>query len=113
MLVYSLLTLIFALMNFWDVNDLQVVSIQVDSLVTDNQLLELLLFVSHDANVTIINFQLVFNSENELPFVQIIFIEANNEETQLILIVIEKQIEDSFFRVVLKFFDCLCIEVRI
>ena len=97
--------------KYWDrlypryIDNIDVISVFVDSLVTYNQLLELLLVVSHNCDICIRYVQLCLVFQEEIEYLWIEFMELDQEYSTLALILICEQIEALSLRIVDNLFD--------
>ena len=83
------------------IHDDNIVSIDVDSLVTNHQLLKLISFRSHDIQFTIANIKLVLILSHELKVVSwICLAHSDDEETQLLVKLVCNQVKAAIFLVV-------------
>lgn len=93
-----------------DINDINVVSVDIDGLVTDDQLLELFGWVSHHCNVGIGDVQLVLVLQEELVLDRIVLLELDQEHAELLLVLVGEQVEHARLVVVYDLFDIRHLE---
>jgi hypothetical protein len=77
----------------------------VDSLVTDNQLLQVIDFTPRDCNVYICNVKFVLVLEEKVRVIRIVFIKSDNENTKFVLILVGDQVEALVFIVINNLLD--------
>jgi len=68
------------------INDVHIVSIDIDRFVTDNQFLKLFAGISHYSDVSISNVKLIFVLKKETMLQRLILVEFNEKNTKLFLV---------------------------
>jgi len=93
-----------------EIDYLHVISVDVNGLICNHQLLVLVLLVPCHHNVSVIDLQFVPDHEDELLLRGIILLESDYVEPKPLLIIIEKHIKDLVLMIIFNFFDCLCVK---
>jgi hypothetical protein len=93
-----------------DIEDVHVVSVDVDGLVTDDELLEAKRLVTHHLDAAVADVQLVLVLRQEPMLVRILRIHLDQEEAKLLLVLVRQDVEDAVILIVDDFFDAADLE---
>ena len=89
----------------WNVDDVYIVSVDVNCFIANYELLEILLLITEYVDASVTNVEVVTQLHNKDVVLRIILIKANHEETEMVVPFIGEEVELVLFVVVNDLFN--------
>ena len=96
-----------------DVHDVHIISINVNSLIADNQLLVLVLVVTEYRNIGVTDIKLIFILSQEFELINFALMHLDQEEAQFFIEFICQKVKHFVFLIVDNLFDATDVELVI